>query len=72
MPKRYFTKQVFTERPDMTIEMDVSDGWLPLTPKKAEELLIKLRAIAQQYGKDVAITIWVEHEDGSKEELIFG
>ena len=71
MPKRYFTKHVFAERPDTAIEMDVGDGWLPMTPKTAEDLLRKSKEIATQLGKNVTITLWVECEDGSQEPLCF-
>ena len=72
MPKRDFTKHVFSDRPDTAIEMDVGEGWLPMTPKKAEELLKKSKEIAIQLGKDVTITLWVEHEDGTQQQLRFG
>lgn len=69
MPKRYFARLCFAELPNVSCEEYIGESLLPMTQEEAKMILEKLRAVALKHNKNVVISLWIENEDGSEEEI---
>lgn len=66
MYNHVFSRHEFLDGSGITMDMPVGLGRYPITDKKAQELLEMLRTVARQHGKNVNISIWARHEDGTE------
>lgn len=70
MPKRYFARLFFAELPNVGCEEYIGKSLFPITQEEANMILEKLKAVALKHNQNVAISLWVENEDGSEEEIL--
>lgn len=70
MLKRYFIKCVFLEGVDILVdEIDIDETLIPINDEVVKNLLFAIISSAAECGIKIKVTLWVEHEDGSREEI---
>lgn len=71
MLKRYFVKCIFTDAggPFLAEEVEIDETLIPLNEEVVRSMIQAMIRRAAECGIKIEVTLWVEHEDGSQEEI---